>query len=427
MRQRLFWKILLGFWFTFIAIIEGLWIYFVVFDVQPKHVERFLADQAAPAQIALAARIVEQQGPAAFREALAGLQPPGRDRLSLWPPGAVRAAGEFEVVGTATAPDGTRYEIVYEPRAVPARKPGPFDIPPFMVVLAIIGGLGFSAALAWYLTRPIGRLRDGFAILARGDLGYRLAGRMGRRRDEIADLARDFDAMAERLQHLVEARDRLLNDVSHELRSPLARLQISIGLARQNPGRFDLVLDRIEDEAGRIDAMVGELLSLARAENGLADKDSYFDLNSLVRAVVADARFEAEPAGAVIHCPPDDGAEDVLVAGDAGLMRRAIENILRNALRHTPKGSAISVTLEARPGWVEVVVADEGRGVAESELEHLFRPFARGAHGAPDGYGLGLAIAQRAVLSHGGRISGANRPQGGLEVRISLPVVEAPI
>lgn len=426
MRRRLFWKILFGFWFTFIAIIEGLWIYFVVFDVQPKHRERFLAEEVAPVEIALAARIIGLQGAEGFSATLEGLPASMRGRLSLWAPGASREPGALEVTGEATDPQGRRWEIVYDPGGAERQKPGPLDIPPFMVVLAIIGGLGFSAVLAWYLARPIGRLRDGFATLARGDLGYRLAGRMGRRRDEIADLARDFDAMAERLEQLVDARDRLLNDVSHELRSPLARLQVSIGLARQNPDRFDMVLDRIEDEAGRIDAMVGELLSLARAEDGLAAQESYFDLATLVRAVVADARFEAAPAGAEIRCALDDGAEDVVVAGDAGLMRRAIENVLRNALRHTPPGAGIAVSLERRQDWVDVVVADRGPGVPESEIERMFQPFSRGAGGTGAGFGLGLAIAQRAVLSHGGRIGAVNRTGGGLEVRISLPVVAPP-
>ncbi|MCW0181837.1 MAG: HAMP domain-containing histidine kinase [Zavarzinia sp.] len=423
MTRRLFWKILIGFWITFILIIEGVWLSFTLQDLPPREHDMEQARLVAETQLAGTVFALEEGGIAGLDALLADWPAEVRSRFSLWGAGASLPPAENALTREAVAADGSRWTLRYDATPAPRIRPGPFDVPPSLIYLGIIGGLVFSAGLAWYLTWPIIRLRGGFATLAGGDLGVRLAPRMGRRRDEIADLARDFDAMAERLEALVSQRDQLLNDVSHELRSPLARLQVSIGLARQNPERFDAVLHRIEDEARRIDAMVGELLSLARAEAGTPPADDYFDLNSLVLAVIGDARFEAEPARLTIASNLDDGqVEDVVIAGDAELMRRALENILRNAIRHAPAGSTIAVDVAPRPERVVITVADQGKGMAEADLAHMFEAFVRGAGAHQGGFGLGLAIARRAVLSHGGTIEGRNQPGGGLEVRIELPV-----
>lgn len=426
MTRRLFWKILIGFWITFVLIIEGVWLIFTLRDIPPREHEVEQARLIAEAQLAGATFALEDSGIPGLDALLADWPADLRARFGLFGAGATLPPGDNALTREAVAADGSRWTLRYDATPAPRIRPGPLDIPPPLIILGIIGGLGFSAGLAWYLTRPIIRLRGGFATLAGGDLTVRLGPRMGGRRDEIADLARDFDAMAERLEALVSQRDQLLNDVSHELRSPLARLQVSIGLARQNPERFDAVLYRIEDEARRIDAMVGELLSLARAEAGTPPADDYFDLNSLVLAVIGDARFEAEPARLNIASNLDDGhVDDVVIAGDAELMRRALENVLRNAIRHAPAGSTVSVEVAPAPGRVGITITDQGKGMAEADLASMFEPFVRGAGAGQGGFGLGLAIARRAVRSHGGSIEGRNRPGGGLEVRIDLPVSPA--
>ncbi|MFA5119643.1 ATP-binding protein [Zavarzinia sp.] len=423
MTRRLFWKIFFGFWVTFILIIEGVWLVFTLRDVPPRTYEIEQARLSAEAELAAAAQVLRLGGRPALDALLAEWPADHTRRLALLAAEAPRPDDEQAIARTAELPDGGRLLLVYDARPAPRQRPGPFDIPPPLLVLGTLGGLAFSAALAFYLTRPISRLREGFAVLAGGSFSARLAPRMGRRRDEIADLARDFDRMAERLEGLVALRDQLLHDVSHELRSPLARLQVAIGLARQNPERFDSVLDRIEEESRRIDTMVGELLNLARAEAGSPPGEDYFDLGSLLEAVVQDARFEAGPAGIEIALRIDEAASALVVEGDAELMRRALENVLRNAIRHAPEGSRVDVDL-AHPGdGVAITVADQGKGVAPEDLDRMFEPFVRGAGAAAQGgFGLGLAIARRAIRSHGGTIAAVNRPEGGLEVRIELPV-----
>jgi two-component system OmpR family sensor kinase len=248
---------------------------------------------------------------------------------------------------------------------------------------------------------------------------------MGRRRDEIADLARDFDQMAARLQQLIAARDQLLHDVSHELRSPLARLQVAIDLARQNPQRLATTLDRVDAESRRLDELVGELLTLSRVESGAPDFDDYFDLGELLRKVVADARFEAQASNVGIVANIAEDMEMPALRGNAELMRRALENIVRNALHHSIGGQQVTVELACDRGFT-IRIADQGPGVPEQALETMFEPFVRigdGAAGkASSGFGLGLAIARRAVEAHGGTIRAENRQPKGLSVEIRLPL-----
>jgi two-component system OmpR family sensor kinase len=301
-----------------------------------------------------------------------------------------------------------------------------------VIDLAVIGGLLFAAVLAWYLTRPIRRLRQGFGRLAEGDLTVRLRGQMGRRRDELADLARDFDQMADRLQQLVSSRDRLLHDVSHELRSPLARLHMAIGLARQNPQKITATLERIELEAGRLDELVGELLTLARIEGDDPRLDQYVDLVELIGAVAEDARFEAEQVGVAVRLGVEsftlEGASRPPVKGNGELLRRGLENVVRNAIRFSSRGQHVDIVVELRlvDGTYVVEIADEGPGAPEAALETMFEPFVRLHEGERGrGFGLGLAIARRAVAAHRGAICARNRSQGGLAVRVELPA-EAP-
>jgi two-component system OmpR family sensor kinase len=353
---------------------------------------------------------------------------------------------------TVRLDDGRAYALRYDTSDLfKPRKAGPLNIPAELLVLGILGGLLFSAALAWYLTAPVWRLREGFGQLAQGRLGVRLKPLMGRRRDEIVDLADDFDVMAGRMQALVESREQLLHDVSHELRSPLARMHMAIGLARQNPSRTEALLGRIEQESSRMDELVGELLTLSRVEAQGATLDDYFDLAELLRVVVNNARFEARQDGVEIALRLPGGAgEDetdgnATVRGDAELVRRALENVLRNAVRHSPRGTVVDVGVDVEFEGVAhartIRIEDRGPGVPPEALQRIFDPFVRlgeasgtgvdqisgqnTGQNAGQGAGLGLAIARRAIAVHHGSITAKNREGGGLSIAISLPVEPA--
>jgi two-component system, OmpR family, sensor kinase len=279
-------------------------------------------------------------------------------------------------------------------------------------------------SLAWYFSKPIHSLRSAFEAVAGGDLDTRLGSDMGLRRDELADLGRDFDSMAERLRKLVEGQRRLLHDVSHELRSPLARLQAAIGLARQQPEKIEASLARIEHESVRMEQLIDELLTLSKLEATVpGDATDEIDLGELLLHVLDDAKFEAEANDRGLEF---NGNCAVLVAGNPELLQRAIENVVRNALKHTAVGSNVEVTAQADAVRKEIRIAvlDRGPGVPPGELQAIFEPFFRGAGAVrnSDGHGLGLAIAQRVIRSHGGRIVAANRESGGLCIDIILPV-----
>lgn len=309
-------------------------------------------------------------------------------------------------------------------RDVSSRRPPPS--PAIPISIGILASLGFSALLAWYLAKPIRHLRGAFDAVAAGKLDTRIGSRMGRRRDEIADLGRDFDRMAGQLQILLGSQRRLLHDVSHELRSPLARLQAAIGLARQQPEKLEASLDRIERESGRLDELVGELLSLSRLEAGTSGAaDEEIDLVELVQGIADDARFEAEANGRQVEFA---GAGEAIVKVRAELLHRAFENVIRNAVKYTREGTTVEVRVERQPtpDRLIVTVNDRGPGVPESDLSAVFEPFFRSGSGVKTaGFGLGLAIARRAIEAHGGNIRALNRPEGGLRVEIVLPAGES--
>jgi len=246
---------------------------------------------------------------------------------------------------------------------------------------------------------------------------------MAGRRDEIGELGRKFDGMAQKLQVLVGSQNRLLHDVSHELRSPLARLQVAVGLARQNPAQLDTALLRIEREAEKLDALVGEVLTLSRLEaQHVQHAEDYVDVVELLDSVAEDARFEAEGSGRrVVFTSSVDG--ELVIRARGELLHRAVENVVRNALRYTPPDSAVELYLskDVATQGLHIIVADSGPGVPESDLATIFDPFFRGEAAGNGGYGLGLAIARRAIEAHGGRVYARNRGSGGLEIHIELP------
>ena len=323
-----------------------------------------------------------------------------------------------------TMSDGTRWVVGASlrrpPRPVDLLSPG--ELLPRLAVLALVAGV-LCFWLARHLTRPVAALRGVTRRLAAGDLTARVGPRLARRRDEIGELARDFDAMAERLEDLLGAQRRLLRDVSHELRSPLARQAVAVELARgQTGGALAATLDRLERDGERLNELIGQLLVLARLEGGPPlEREEAVSLERLVAEVVADAEFETVEADRGIDLVRTAPAE---VSGDPGLLRSAVENVVRNALRHTAPGTRVEVELATDGQTALIRVRDRGPGVAEDDLERMFEPFYRAdAARSPDGgSGLGLAITRRAVERHGGSVRSANRSGGGLEVEIALPL-----
>jgi two-component system OmpR family sensor kinase len=290
------------------------------------------------------------------------------------------------------------------------------------IVAGTLASLLFAALLAWYFSRPIRALRSAFEAASAGDLAPRFAdSKPGVTGDELAELGHDFDRMSARLRTLMEGQRRLLHDVSHELRSPLARLQAAIGLAHQRPDRIGASLERIEREGVRMDRLVGELLTLSRLEaTGTAPPDAAsepVDLVELVDQIADDARFEA---GARVEVT---APEPLATHGSPDLLWSAVENIVRNAVKHGGSDGRVDILLRGEAGVVHIDVLDNGPGIAPEHLQDIFEPFFRSNPAANnvDGHGLGLAIAKRVVENHGGAIAAANRPEGGLRVTISLP------
>jgi len=418
MKRRLFWKILLGFWLTLILITMGVWLAFTLVHPDP---EGSYMHGFARLAVEAAGSAVQHGGPAAF-EAERPLWPRDwRNRVHVTPAATPLRGWAPEFSQQVAGPDGTAYRESYYPQS--SHHDGMFGIPPEVLLSVVIGGLGFSAILAWYLTQPIRRMQGGFERLARGDFTTRLGPSMGRRRDEIASLAHDFDTMAMRLAELVGARDRLLADVSHELRTPLARLNLAIGLARQDPAKLSTSLDRIGGEAGKLDEMVGELLTLAKLESNQNQGEDYFDFAEIVRGVVEDARYEAAAKAIEVKLAIDENDEhfEWLAAGSGRLVSRAVENIVRNALRYSPENGQVTVRLKHQDGHFHLSVIDDGPGIPKDTLASLFKPFGISADGY--GFGLGLAIASRAIAVHGGAITAANRLPRGLEMTVTIPRV----
>jgi len=250
---------------------------------------------------------------------------------------------------------------------------------------------------------------------------------MGRRKDEISGLANDFDHMSAQLQKLIASHKQLLRDASHELRSPLARLQVALGLARQrNKGNSTAELDRIERETERLNELIGQLLSLARLESESAHiNPGKVDLRALIEDIVRDADYEARASNRNIVF---NEAEAINVIGDSTLLRSALENIIRNAIRYTEEQTTVEVTLgneTNNENYVEVRVRDHGPGIPEDMLERIFEPFVRTGEARDresGGYGLGLAIASRAIKLHGGRLIANNEPDKGMSIIVQLPI-----
>lgn len=370
----------------------------------------------------------EQLGPDTSRLPPGGARPPREPRM-------FRESGPFAILGfgeprwvpsVIRGKDGSMFRVIFDP---PPRR-GPFS-PPFswwvraglLAVALGVSGL-VSYLLAKSISTPVHRLQAAAHTLSTGNLDARAGDEVTKRRDELGALGREFDSMAERLSSLIAARQRLLRDISHELRSPLARMEMAIGLARQDPGSTAGQLDRVERESDRLDQLIGHILEYARLERDPATFTfEALDVAELVRQIVHDAEFESQSPPGRLRLTSDD---TVKMTGEPNVLHSAIDNVVRNALLHGDPRQPIEVTLADDADAVRITVRDHGSGVREEDLPHIFEPFYRAGavdsnHVSTEGTGIGLAITQRAAALHGGQVSARNAEGGGLLVTITLP------
>lgn len=426
MNRRLFSKILIIFWGIFYLTFQLTWIGFS-FYIQNRDAKTYYH---IPTKVEMIAQLLQISGEREAVNFISHLPEPERLCFSITLSNAqdehIKVVsndlkdGSFIYQKTAIAPDGIIYLITFKDSNKNYSNGSIFNLPIPMFLMGISGGLLFSLFLAWNLTRPMKLLRQGFFRVSQGDLSVRLYEHLKLRHDELSELAKDFDSMVEQLDILITDRQVLLHDVSHELRTPLARLQLAIGLAQQNKQNIDNSLARIELESQRLDALIGEILNYSRAEmnNSL---DEYFDLKALISVIVDDAKYEAEPQHIIINftCEPIIHS---IIKGNSEQIRRAIENIIRNAIRFSQKEQQIDIHLKEVGKYLQVVVSDHGPGVDVHKLSSIFEPFVRiQSPQLGKGYGLGLAIARKSITMHNGSIQAKNRESRGLNMTIKLP------
>jgi signal transduction histidine kinase len=451
--RSLYLKIFVWFWLAMIII--NVAVFAMLSATRPTPTGRSWRDltQVGP-NAQKAAELFEQSGPAALTAALHATEKASGVSATFFdesgkelsgraiPPGAEELIAkavesreiEFNFAGRNTlvarpvvSSKGQRYMYVaYIPRP-------PFQISwqPLalrLLVVLVIGGI-FCYWLARYLTTPLLKLRATTNELAEGNLSARVGTKLAKRRDEVGQLGRDFNQMAGHLESMVKAQQRLLGDISHELRSPLARLGVALGLARQRAGESaGSALDRIERESDSLNEMISQLLALTRLESGTdGRKRAEVDLTALVREVADDADFEARSQNRSVQVV---STEQCSINGVEELLRSAVENVVRNAVRFTREGTAVEVALRKQNGagdnFAIISVRDRGNGVPDEALDKIFRPFYR-TEDARDrqsggGTGLGLAITERAVRMHGGTVQASNAPDGGLSVELKLMI-----
>ncbi|HTB28301.1 MAG TPA: ATP-binding protein [Steroidobacteraceae bacterium] len=326
-------------------------------------------------------------------------------------------------------PDGSTYTVLLVPRRPSIF--GALSLPGISLMILCIA-LVVSAFASWWLAQhlsaPIRRIQEGARALAsenldaRGGASLRVSAGFEDRKDELAVLARDFDAMADGLIANRAAVTRLLRDISHELRSPLARMRLAVGLARRPTADSGRQLDRLEREIERLDDLISQVLKLARLNGTDAPIEREpVDVDEMIEEIVHDANFEGAAKGCRISV---EGSAGRTVNGNRELLRSAIENVLRNAVRYSPPGAPVEVAVERGDGGLAVSIRDRGPGVPAADLERIFEPFFRVAESRDrdsGGEGIGLAITSQVMRAHGGSATAGNRPAGGLEVRLGLP------
>lgn len=409
----LFWKLFLAFWLaTTLTFLVGVGVV-ELGRLRPgdPHVEAILASEQ---------KLLQQFGVEAAGQLLAVWERPSGEAI-----GVYDRAGQLLVGAPVVRPAYDQAVISKEGLALSLRSthsPGNDGGRPWQQIPLIIGTLMsalFSGYMAYYLAWPLAYLRRAMSDVAQGRFETRVKPAMGKRRDEIVDLAEDCDRMANQLKVLVQAQQHLLHDISHELRSPLTRMQAAIGLLRQDAARLEM-LERIEHESERMDTLIEALLTLARLQGRPESIEREpVDIVELLAMIVEDAQFEAGIKGCRVHlqaCPPFIAC----VSGE--LLYRCFENVIRNAVRYTRPGTTVRVSAQVNreKNRLSVCISDQGPGVERDRLHSIFQPFERGVGDAIVGFGLGLAIAARAVQLHGGNIEARNEPGGGLTVEVNL-------
>jgi two-component system sensor histidine kinase CpxA len=437
MRSRLFWKLFLALWLSivgFAVIMAATNAYLAHQSIPEEPLARFHRDTGMlEDRLGTALR---SQGPQAAVRILRGLPRHVRDHVYLFDESGKELLGREFVTGRLDrhriqhgsrelrdARGGT-YRLVVLPRPPPRAllAPGIRGIVHRLLVAALVAAV-VSYFLARQLVSPLERLGVAGQRLAGGDLSTRIGPPLTQRRDEFGRLAADIDEMAARLDELQSANRRLLRDVSHELRSPLARLRVAVEIARNRDSQAVRgELDRIELEAERLEALVDEVLDLLRDSSGAAPLNrERFDLRELLADLQNVVNYEAPEGSPGVLFKP---GEDLPIDADRELLWRALENVLRNALIHTNAEAGVELSARRDGAWLEVQVADRGPGLPPSQLEKVFEPFYRVQEArdrASGGHGLGLAIAAAAVRRHQGDISARNRAGGGLEMLVRLP------
>ena len=318
-------------------------------------------------------------------------------------------------------PDGNEYNVVFS--RPPPTLFGVLDWPStqIAVLLIAVGAAALTALiLARYLSSPIVELQNASRALAAGNLDTRVGQPSDRRKDEVGALARDFDKMAEQIQALITAKETLLRDVSHELRSPMARIRVALALAERNAADDTLGhLNRIEQETERLDQLVGQIILLTRLSTQTERQFETLRIDELLKEIVENARFE-HPDVELNYDAQCPGA----VSGNPAELRSAIENVVRNALAFATPPGRVDITLRESGESIEVCVADNGPGVEPENLERIFEPFFR-TDASRDhqrrGEGIGLAITARVLHRHEGSATARNRSSGGLEIVLRLP------
>lgn len=439
MRAQLFWKLFLALWLSivgFAVLVAVTNAYFVHQSVPEEPTTRIQRDIDTLEE--RMANALQAQGPPAARRILRTLPRQLRNQVYLFDATGRELLGRDHIgerleghraqhlARELRDGRGELYRLVVlrrpPPRALLA--PGFRGIVHRLLVAALVAAV-VSYILARQLVAPLERLSAASRRLAGGDLGTRIGPPLTRRRDEFGRLAADIDEMAARLDDLQTANRRLLRDVSHELRSPLARLRVALEIARnRDSAPVAGELDRIELESERLEALVDEVLTLLRETSGSGPlQRESFDLRELLSELQGVVNYEAPEGSPGVLLEP---GPPLPVLADRELLWRALENLIRNALIHTDAraGVAVSAQADKRRGGIEIYVADRGPGLPEHQLEKIFEPFYRveeARERETGGHGLGLAIAAAAVRRHQGEIRARNRDGGGLELIVWLP------
>ncbi|MFC0179211.1 HAMP domain-containing sensor histidine kinase [Thorsellia kenyensis] len=443
MRLSLFWKILLGFWIAFIIAVQLLWVVVTIHHDAPEDIERQITWRVASVIDAL-----RHGGPRELELILRTWPEKERDYVKVNPipaeySGQVASvyfpeskAGHYysqhresEILYNeyVMAPDEKLYQVQYDAKKLRDEYLSLtdrylFNIHEPLLFLGLFGGFIFSSFMAWNLSKPLKVIREGFYRVSNGDLSVRLLPELRHRKDEITDVARDFDLMVDTIHHLSSAREALLHDISHELRTPLTRIRIALGLAQQNMDNIPKTLARVAHETDRLEELVSEVLSLARIENENVLDEDYFDLDLLIDVLVEEVKIEADNKKVNINFSVQTNNCSWLVRGKAELIRRAFENVLRNAIKYSNAAQTVYFSLFEEKNMFVALIRDEGPGVPEDKLNFIFEAFGRLQYSNEKiGYGLGLSISKKAILAHNGEIQAKNHPQGGLIIRIAIP------